>query len=488
MGRIGRTFPFGGQMVWVICFALLLVSTPALVRDLLDIQSATEQATGVDYWYEGQLNRELLRLQVTLTQAVNDPEVSPETINFRLDMVFSRINNMPRPGSGWNTLHLTELQEPSRIREYMNEIDAALPMLEQDRQRFLDLALLRTEEALAEAQRLSFEVVARQNAMAGTLQKLFIEFRYKLLLYGAGFIALVTGLGYLMVSHIRAEHALRKATTRLVDIAELERARDEAVRANRVKDSFMANVSHELRTPLNAIIGFSEMLREPYCGPLNDKQREYVEDIHSAGQRLLALINDLLDLSRLRAGKYELLETEIDLNRMVQSAIRDMREAIRKAGISVTVSVPKQPVVVRADARKLRQVIDNLLANSLKFTESGGSARIVVESPEDPSEGPRIVVADTGIGIAPEDIPRVFRPFEQVDGALARKHQGTGLGLPLVKAFVDLHGGTVDMASVLGEGTTVTVTLPPERLMPGLSPGDDRKDVPPLPARRVDEG
>jgi signal transduction histidine kinase len=293
----------------------------------------------------------------------------------------------------------------------------------------------------------------------------FHWFRIKLSFYAAGFVALIMGLAYLMYRHTRSEAGLRAAYHRVAEMTGgLTKARDDAIRANRAKSNFLANVSHELRTPLNAIIGFSEMLGGGYCGPLTDKQGEYIGDVHVAAQRLLSLINDILDLSKLEAGKHELTEQAIDLSEIVRQSAHDMREEIRKAGLTAEIDAATAPPAALGDAPKLRQVVDNLLANAIKFTDVGGAIRMSVSRSSD--GGVELAVADTGIGIEKDDIPRIFKPFEQIESDHARHHKGTGLGLPLVKGLVELHDGTISVNSTPGLGTVVIVKLPPDRVLP----------------------
>ena len=226
--------------------------------------------------------------------------------------------------------------------------------------------------------------------------------------------------------------------------------------ASRHKSEFLANMSHELRTPLNAIIGFSEMLRERMFGELNDKQEEYLNDIYASGIHLLSLINDILDLSKVEAGRMELELAEFDLPTALESALTLVRERAGRRGITLQMKVDARLGQVRADERKIRQVVLNLLSNALKFTPEGG--RIDVGAV--PGDGcVEVSVSDTGIGIAPEDQEQVFEEFRQV-GTAAKKVEGTGLGLALCRRFVELHGGRIWVKSQVGVGSTFTFTIP----------------------------
>jgi GAF domain-containing protein len=226
--------------------------------------------------------------------------------------------------------------------------------------------------------------------------------------------------------------------------------------ASRHKSEFLANMSHELRTPLNAIIGFSEVLNERMFGELNDKQEEYLKDIHASGQHLLSLINDILDLSKIEAGRMELELTEFDLPAAVDNAVTLVRERASRKGVTVRIAIGDQVGTMRGDERKIRQVLLNLLSNAIKFTPEGG--RIEVGAALD-NGAVEVSVSDTGVGIAPEDLEAVFEEFRQV-GASAAKQEGTGLGLALSRKFIELHGGTIHVTSEVGAGSTFTFRLP----------------------------
>jgi signal transduction histidine kinase len=243
---------------------------------------------------------------------------------------------------------------------------------------------------------------------------------------------------------------------------EIEEKSKEIEAANRHKSEFLANMSHELRTPLNAIIGFSEVLGERMFGDLNEKQAEYTEDILSSGRHLLSLINEILDLSKVEAGRMELELATFDLPLAIDNARTFVRERATKHGINLDVTVDERLGDFVGDERKIKQILLNLLSNAVKFTPEGGRIGINARQADGSVE---ISVSDTGIGISPEDQTKIFEEFRQVGGDYAHKREGTGLGLTLAKKFVELHGGNIWVESEVGKGSTFSFSLP-ERLLP----------------------
>jgi signal transduction histidine kinase len=238
---------------------------------------------------------------------------------------------------------------------------------------------------------------------------------------------------------------------------ELGRVYGELETASRHKSEFLANMSHELRTPLNAIIGFSEVLREEMAGPLNESQRQYVEDVLEAGQHLLSLINDILDLAKVEAGRMELAFGGVSIRDALESGLTMHQARANRNEITLNLAIDPDVGAVRADERKVRQVVFNLVSNAVKFTPSGGRVDVSARRHDGVVE---IAVADTGVGISPADQERIFDEFQQAGGSGAGSPEGTGLGLTLAKRFVELHGGRLWVQSELGEGTTFRFTLP----------------------------
>ena len=267
---------------------------------------------------------------------------------------------------------------------------------------------------------------------------------------------------------LQRQHRLIEETTQ-----ELMRARDAARAADRTKSAFLAAMSHEFRTPLNAIIGFSDMLRSEMFGPLgNDRYRTYSADILDSGRHLLAVINDVLDMSKIEAGQLQLHFESVDLGTILDGCARLMCGRIEAAGIRLDMPAASPLPTLRADPVKIKQIVLNILSNAVKFTPRGGRVRLTVttESPETMA----IRIIDSGIGMTERDIRLALQPFQQVDNTMTRRHSGTGLGLPLAKALAEHHGGSLSIQSEPGVGTAVTVCLPIARpTLMAAKPEDD---------------
>jgi PAS domain S-box-containing protein len=259
------------------------------------------------------------------------------------------------------------------------------------------------------------------------------------------------------LSPIQTESGLLIASA-IRDASERKRSEQMLQEANRMKSEFLANMSHELRTPLNGILGFSELLVDQRFGPLNDKQREYIGDIHECGQHLLQLINDVLDLSKVEAGKMVNYPELFSPQAALASVCTVVGPMARKKHIQLNQPAIAAPDTVVLDQQKFKQILLNLLSNAVKFTEPGGQVFIDLEAEGD--DRVRVVVRDTGIGIAPSDLGRLFEAFQQIDGGLSRRHDGSGLGLALTRKLVELMGGRIEVESRVGGGSSFIVHLP----------------------------
>jgi signal transduction histidine kinase len=259
--------------------------------------------------------------------------------------------------------------------------------------------------------------------------------------------------GHVEVSNRDELGALATNLNRMND--ELGRLYRELEAASRHKSEFLATMSHELRTPLNAIIGFSQVLKQQMYGPLNERQAEYIDDVLTSGQHLLNLINDILDLAKVEAGRMELQPTIFPLPPLLQSAVSMIRERAAREGLEVETSIDASVGSIEGDERKIKQIVYNLLSNAVKFTAQGGRVSLTARATADQVE---LAVKDTGVGISAEEQAKVFEEFYQVGSAMSQ--EGTGLGLALTRRLVELHGGHIGLESEPGKGSTFTVTLP----------------------------
>ena len=280
------------------------------------------------------------------------------------------------------------------------------------------------------------------------------------------------GAGSDCTAQFEAEEMARRSQAKLERLVEevrtkndrLEDALADANAAIRAKSEFLANVSHELRTPLNAIIGFTEIMDGEMYGPLgHERYSEYTTSVLQSGRHLLSIINDLLDMAKVEAGRLELKERTLNVADVAEMCLSLMRDRMKQQGLELTVRFPSNGPLLWGDERLIKQMLINLLANAVKFTPNGGA--VTIEGKVVQGGGYALSVADTGIGIAPEHLAAVMEPFGQVESAMSRSHDGTGLGLPLVNAMIELHDGKLELESAPNAGTTATLQFPPERVL-----------------------
>jgi signal transduction histidine kinase len=301
---------------------------------------------------------------------------------------------------------------------------------------------------------------------------------YRSIMFFTGLI-LVVYIVLTLISLMQVRRDLQQANAALEGrIADISRAKEEAELANRSKSEFLAMMSHELRTPLNAVIGFSDLMRMEAFGPVGSKRyRDYAGDIHDSARHLLSLINDILDLSKIERGSMKPDDEDMNVPAAVRAVETLVKDRAQRGKVALALDCPETLPVLRADPRQFKQMLANLLSNAIKFTDPGGAVTVRVYC--DPARGYVFEVDDSGVGMTKADIPKAMAPFVQVDRSLSRKHEGTGLGLPLTKRMIELHGGRLEIESEPGVGTTATLVFPLSRILRPAPQGDPGAGAPP---------
>lgn len=327
-----------------------------------------------------------------------------------------------------------------------------------------DLAEL-MEEILSDP--VAFEQSVNENVRRNG-ERVWISWTNRIVRDDQGEVAEILSVGTDVTERRRAEEAIRELNTTLERrvaqrTAELAVAKDRAEAADRVKSAFLATMSHELRTPLNSIIGFTGIMLQGLAGPLNAEQHKQLSMVQGSSRHLLALINDVLDISKIEAGQLKVSCERFDLREAIEKAVDIVRPSADERSLSLRVTIAPEIGDVVSDPRRVEQILLNILNNAIKFTDEGSvalTADVVPGEPPTASAMIRIAVADTGIGIRPEDLSGLFQPFRQVDTGLSRQHDGTGLGLAICRRLAEMLGGTIDAASEWGKGSVFTLTLP----------------------------
>jgi signal transduction histidine kinase len=452
--------------LWLVVIAALLVCTGVVaglfVTTLGLLYRRAESSQYDILWYSYQAHLEYLKLTQLLQAAqVPDTTVTRQSIELNADIFFSRRQGII------SALGAEIGKDNPKLTAVLGGMDR---MTEET-----DRILARSDMPLHD---MGVELARAAAPLGPVLQDMLVEVRHRsaehwqedqrMMLNNLSAIVIAAGIllvallafGGLSTVQLRRLEEQSEQLRQLSD--NLRAAKEVAESASFAKSAFLANMSHELRTPLNAVIGFSEVLRSELFGPLGHRRyHEYAEDILVSARHLLALVNDLLDHSRIEAGSYSLDEDWIDLGRSVQTALKVFEQEAHSRAITVRTDIAPRLPALLADGRAIQQILINLISNALKFTPEGGTVTVVARKDEQGRQ--YIAVKDTGIGIAANDIPRAMEPFVQLENPISKRHPGAGLGLPIVRSLARLHGADLEIDSLPNSGSTFTVRFPANR-------------------------
>jgi signal transduction histidine kinase len=443
---------------YAIAGGLFVIFVGSFVLNFLHIQEerqAYSYLLRTNGWIAVQLETELLHLRNTLDQfALGAPEMTRDAVVRRFDLFWSRF---PIALTGLESASLREIAGAEAVLQdlftRLQALESTILAAGPDNPK----AYHEARHALAAFQAPLHELtlVTLHGDDNDPVRTVLYKAERKSLVYLMGMFGASGLMVLFLLAELRRNHRFAHAE---------HASRLSADLANRAKSEFLANMSHELRTPLNAVIGFTEALLLNFAGPLTPKQTEYLGDIHRSGGHLLSLIEDILDLSKIEAGRVELAEKVIELRALVAACLPFVGERAKAKQLTLSTEIAADLPLLVADPLRLKQVLVNLLSNAVKFTPRGGS--VVIRAGRDAEGDLRLSVADTGIGMSAEDVALALEPFRQVQRGSGRPHEGTGLGLPITSALVALHGGNLTIQSIPGRGTTVTIRLPASRVYP----------------------
>jgi len=442
----------------------LATSMAAFVLTVREHRQASGNANLSIAWASEELKTGFYRFEEMLRIPRVEDGTGAEQVGIRFDIIISRVRLMAQADAFAGLRNSAETSEIWRL--FVAQVYGMEPLVDKlvagDNTVMPPLikATDTTEITLARLSSSMQQLAAHQSEEARTrLLNLLVVLGGLL----AGLAASTMIFIVMIVRQFRASQAGQAELSQLN--LRLGEAKGAAEKASRAKSEFLAHMSHELRTPLNAIIGFAEVMRLELLGPLGRaRYREYINDIHQSGQHLLSLIDDVLDMSRIEAGRFELHEEAVDLAATAAEALTLVRPIAEKSSVSLLASDPSLLALLHADERAVKQMLVNLLANAVKFTPAGGTVRL---SARFGAEGElALTVADTGVGMSPREIEDSVVPFVQVDSRLARRTPGSGLGLPITKRLIEMHGGRLVLESAPGKGTTATLYFPASRILP----------------------